>query len=66
MPLSDFVEKARSLNDITERVVVYCHHGMRSMQATQFLRARGHQYVFSMAGGIDAWSAEIDPAVPRY
>ena len=47
-------------------VVVYCHHGMRSHRAASVLRASGLENAFSMAGGIDAWSAVIDPSVPRY
>ncbi len=47
-------------------VIVHCHHGRRSMQATQFLRANGFENVRSMAGGIDLWSIDIDPGVPRY
>jgi rhodanese-related sulfurtransferase len=48
------------------RVVVHCHHGGRSMRVTNFLRQQGFQQAQNMAGGIDAWSQEIDPAVPRY
>jgi len=47
-------------------VVVYCHHGMRSLHATAYLRERGRPRVWSLAGGIERWSTEIDPAVPRY
>lgn len=47
-------------------VVVYCHHGVRSLSATGYLRKLGYLHVRSLAGGIDAWSCEIDPAVPRY
>jgi len=47
-------------------VVVYCHHGVRSLQVAGFLRQRGFERVWSMAGGIDAWSRRIDPTVPRY
>ena len=46
--------------------IIYCHHGMRSLQATQFLRGKGYANSFSLAGGIDAWSLQIDPEVPRY
>jgi len=46
--------------------VVYCHHGVRSLYATAFLRQQGLQGVRSLQGGIDAWSARIDPEVPRY
>ena len=49
-----------------ERLVVYCHHGMRSLQVTRYLRDQGFSRVQSLAGGIDAWSARIDPDVPRY
>ena len=49
-----------------ERVIVHCHHGGRSMRVTQFLRQQGFQQVQNMAGGIDAWSQEIDASVPRY
>jgi rhodanese-related sulfurtransferase len=67
IPLSRFAEVARSrFTDEAERVVIHCHHGMRSAQAAMFLRQHGIDNVWSMAGGIDAWSQEIDPEVPRY
>ena len=67
LPLSRFGEKfAKFLPDPKERLVIYCHHGMRSMQATSFLRERGYQSVFSLAGGIEAWSLHGHPEVPRY
>lgn len=47
-------------------IIVYCHHGMRSLSATRFLRQRGHRRVWSLRGGIDAWAREIDASVPRY
>ncbi|MBI4910262.1 MAG: rhodanese [Acidobacteria bacterium] len=47
-------------------VVVYCHHGMRSLSVVSWLRRQGIEGCQSMAGGIDRWSLEIDPAVPRY
>jgi rhodanese-related sulfurtransferase len=47
-------------------LVVFCHHGMRSMQVAHWLREKGLENVQSMAGGIDRWSAAIDPQVPRY
>ena len=46
--------------------VVYCHHGIRSQSAAEYLLRLGHANVRSLAGGIDAWSCEVDPAVPRY
>jgi adenylyltransferase/sulfurtransferase len=47
-------------------VVVYCHHGIRSLSGAAILAQAGHPNVASLAGGIDAWSLLIDPAVPRY
>jgi monothiol glutaredoxin len=44
----------------------HCHHGQRSQQAAAFFLSRGFQNVFNVAGGIDAWSLEVDPKVPRY
>jgi rhodanese-related sulfurtransferase len=48
------------------RIVTHCHHGGRSLRVTQFLRQQGFEHAQNLAGGIDAWSLEIDPAVPRY
>jgi rhodanese-related sulfurtransferase len=47
-------------------VVVYCHHGVRSLNVAHWLRQRGVERVQSMAGGIEAWSVRVDRAVPRY
>ena len=47
-------------------LVVYCHHGIRSRRAADFLEQAGFADVWSLAGGIDAWSQRIDPKVPRY
>ncbi len=49
-----------------KRIIVHCHHGGRSMRVTRWLRDNGFENVSNLAGGIDAWSTEIDPAVPRY
>lgn len=49
-----------------KHLVVYCHHGMRSLFVTRFLQEKGYTRVQSLHGGIDAWSREIDPTVPRY
>ncbi len=57
---------ARLTADSERGLVVYCHHGMRSQRAAAFLRASGVEQAFSMAGGIDAWSAHVDATVPRY
>lgn len=67
IPLGQFPEKLEHLRALAAPgLVVSCHHGMRSLRATRFLRQQGISHVFSMAGGIDAWSCQIDPKVPRY
>ncbi len=67
MPLSRFAELAgKRFTDTAEKVVIHCHHGRRSAQAAMFLRQHGMASVWSLAGGIDAWSEEIDDSVPRY
>jgi rhodanese-related sulfurtransferase len=52
--------------DTDEDVICYCHHGMRSLDVANWLRHQGVKSAKSMAGGIDRWSTEIDPKVPRY
>ena len=47
-------------------LIVFCHHGMRSLQVVNWLRKQGLEKCQSMAGGIDRWSIEVDQAVPRY
>jgi len=47
-------------------IVVMCHHGGRSDRVAQFLAANGYDRAVNLAGGIDAWSRTVDPAVPRY
>ena len=52
--------------DTAREIVVLCHHGARSMQVAHFLQSRGFEHVANIAGGINAWSAELDPGVARY
>ncbi|MDD2810908.1 rhodanese-like domain-containing protein [Rhodoferax sp.] len=52
--------------DPNQPVACLCHHGGRSMQVANFLKARGFKHVANVAGGINAWSSELDPSVPRY
>ena len=47
-------------------LVFHCHHGIRSLQAVFYFSNHGFTHVQSMAGGIDAWSQEVDPSIPRY
>jgi rhodanese-related sulfurtransferase len=67
IPLSELPARAREIQPPPEAlVVVYCHHGMRSLSGAATLQRLGLQNVASLAGGIDAWSCEVDPGVPRY
>jgi len=52
--------------DPAQPVVCICHHGMRSAQVVAFLERQGFESAYNLAGGIDAWSTQIDPGVPRY
>ena len=47
-------------------LVLVCHHGGRSQQAAQWLARNGHANVHNLRGGVEAWSFEVDPAMPRY
>jgi len=49
-----------------ETLIVYCHHGMRSMKAVEYLKAKGFDNVVNLAGGIHEWSTKIDPTIPTY
>jgi rhodanese-related sulfurtransferase len=47
-------------------VIVLCHHGVRSVVAADFLERAGFSEIFNLRGGIDAWSRDLDPEIPRY
>ncbi len=68
LPLSNFAAAMEQAlpEDKDHPVIVYCHHGMRSLQATHFLRQKGYPNTWSLTGGIDLWAREIDSEVPRY
>lgn len=57
---------ALSALDPEAEYVLLCHHGVRSLTGLHLLRERGLTRVAHLAGGIDAWSTEVDPSVPRY
>ncbi len=65
IPLGELPARLAEL-DAHADIVTHCHHGTRSLQALQILRAAGFPRVRSLRGGIDAWAVEVDPAVPRY
>jgi rhodanese-related sulfurtransferase len=65
IPLGEIPSNLARLEN-AEEVVLFCHHGMRSLDAAAWLRSQGVEGARSMAGGIERWSAEIDPNVPHY
>jgi len=66
MPMGDIPSRANQELDPDAHIVAICHHGVRSMNVTLWLRNQGFEQAQSLRGGIDAWSTQIDPAVPRY
>ena len=67
IPLSTFaIEATKHLPDKDLPVILYCHHGLRSSQAALYLKGKGYARAYSMAGGIEAWSLEVDSEVRRY
>jgi rhodanese-related sulfurtransferase len=66
MPMGDVPSRAHQELDPEEHIVVLCHHGVRSMNVTVWLRQQGFEKVQSMRGGIDAWSRTVDQNVPVY
>jgi adenylyltransferase/sulfurtransferase len=67
VPLHELHDRLDELDDWRgARVVVYCHHGIRSRSGAAILMDAGFRDVVSLRGGIDAWSMRVDPNVPRY
>lgn len=65
IPMGDIPSRVQEL-DPDETTVVYCHHGVRSLNVTAWLRQQGFEKVQSLRGGIDSWSSKVDPMVPKY
>lgn len=66
IPMGDVPIRAHQELDPDEHIVVVCHHGVRSLNVTNWLRQQGFERAQSMQGGIDRWAREIDPKVPTY
>jgi rhodanese-related sulfurtransferase len=66
MPMEDVPARAHQELDPEKEIVVVCHHGVRSMNVTVWLRQQGFEKAQSMRGGIDAWSHMVDGNVPVY
>jgi rhodanese-related sulfurtransferase len=67
IPLNELASRIAEVKAVTgQTIIAYCHAGMRSLNAAAFLEQNGVPNVLSLAGGIEAWSLQIDPKVPRY
>lgn len=66
MPMGDIPSRAHAELDPEQRIITICHHGIRSLQVANWLRNQGFDEAQSLSGGLDAWSREIDPSMPRY
>jgi rhodanese-related sulfurtransferase len=66
LPMGDVPSRAHQELDPEAHIVVVCHHGVRSLNVTAWLRQQGFENSQSMRGGIDAWSRQIDSRVPTY
>jgi len=66
IPLGEIANRLDELDSLrNSRIIVYCHSGVRSLRATTLLRRAGFASAQSLKGGIDQWSREIDPSIPR-
>jgi rhodanese-related sulfurtransferase len=66
IPMGDVPARAHQELDPDDHIVVMCHHGVRSLSVTNWLRQQGFERVQSMRGGIDGWARTVDPKVPLY
>ncbi len=65
MPMNEVPLRLAEL-DPAQPILCICHHGVRSAQVVAFLERAGFASIYNLAGGIDAWSLQVDPSVPRY
>lgn len=66
MAMGEVPARAHQELDPDAHIVAYCHAGVRSLSVAHWLREQGFERAQSLAGGIDAWSREVDPTVTRY
>lgn len=67
IPMGELPDRLGEIDDRRDqRIVVYCHHGGRSLRVASWLRANGFPHAQSLAGGVDAWAQVIDRSLPRY
>ncbi len=65
IPLNELENKFNELSKDKE-IIVYCHRGIRSQRAVEFLKEKGYKNVKSLVGGIDVWYRFIDDSIPQY
>ncbi len=65
IPMGEIPARLAEL-DRSQPIACLCHHGARSMRVAQFLVQQGFEHVANISGGIDAWSQQRDPSIPRY
>ncbi len=68
IPMQSIPAELQKLEGLADdaMLLILCHHGVRSLQVASWLRARGIENCYSVSGGIDRWSREVDPSIPRY
>jgi rhodanese-related sulfurtransferase len=66
IPMREISKQFDRLEEVATPLIVFCHHGVRSLNVVSWLREQGLMDCQSMAGGIDAWSRDVDPTVRRY
>ena len=65
IPMGEVPERHKTLPRDAP-LIVFCHHGMRSLNVVQYLEAKGFENVINLAGGIHAWSVDVDPRMKQY
>lgn len=65
IPMNELPQRLAEL-DRAQLILGLCHHGVRSRQCVAYLLQQGYPHTYNIAGGIDAWSRDVDPLVPRY
>jgi len=66
IPMRTIPEQLKRLEELPGPLIIFCHHGVRSLRVVEWLREQGLTDCQSMAGGIEAWSLMVDRSVPRY
>ena len=65
IPLRELANRVKEL-DASKETVVYCHTGMRSLRAVEYLKSSGFKNVKNLTGGIEEWARTVDPTMTRY